>query len=315
MQGLRRAAIRFLGVLLLAALAAPARSQDRVPWEFQRLEINNQTHLAYRKYFADNPRGVVLYLHGIQSHSGWYIQSCEILAENGYTVYAPDRRGSGLNRVDRGHLQNWEDLIGDLDAFINRIHADFPSLPVFIMSVSWGGKLALLYESRSPGSVDGIILSTPGIRSKIDLSLWNKLKVLYFFWRKREIQPMIPIPINRADMFTDDVGWQNWIARDRDTLRLCTARFYWESNQIDRVTKKLIEHCEAPFLLQLAGRDEIVNNKKTIQFLKKKLPGANANRLEIIEYPEARHTLEFEKNMREIVMDVVAWLNRWAPAP
>lgn len=314
MQGLRKAATRFFSVLLLASLAVSARSEDRAPWEYQRLEISNQTHLTYRKYFADNPRGVVLYLHGIQSHSGWYIQSCEILAENGYTVYAPDRRGSGLNRVDRGHLQNYEDLVGDMDAFVNRIHADFPDLPLFIMSVSWGGKLALLYESRSPGSVEGIILSTPGIRSKVDLNLWNKLKVLYYFWRKRDIQPMIPIPIDRADMFTDDVGWQNWIARDRNTLRRCTARFYWESNQMDRATKKLIENCKAPFLLQLAGRDEIVNNKKTIKFLKKKLPGATENKLEIIEYPGARHTLEFEKNMREIVMDVVAWLNRWAPA-
>src|SRR3972149_2395959 len=67
----------------------------RIAPELQKLEINNQTHLSYRKYLADSPRGVVLYLHGIQSHSGWYVQSCEILSENGYTIYAPDRRGSG----------------------------------------------------------------------------------------------------------------------------------------------------------------------------------------------------------------------------
>jgi len=183
------------------------------------------------------------------------------------------------------------------------------------MSVSWGGKLALLYECMQPGKVQGIVLSTPGIKPKVDLDTWNKLKVLYYFWRSREVQPMIPIPINRADMFTDDVAWQNWIQMDRLTLRQCTARFFWESRQMDKAIEKRIEHCQAPFLLQLAGRDEIVQNKKTVGFLKKKLPGADTNKLDIIEYPEARHTLEFEKNMHEIVMDVVAWLNRWTEAP
>ena len=313
MTGWRRAVpfVFLLGMVLRAI--GPEPSQARVASELSRLEINNQTHLSYRRYFADDPRGIVLYLHGIQSHSGWYIQSCEMLAENGYTVYAPDRRGSGLNRTDPGHLQNYEDLVADIDGFLDRIHADFPDLPVFLMSVSWGGKLALLYEAMRPGSVDGVVLSTPGIRPKVDLSTWNKLKVLYFFWRRREIQPLIPIPINRADLFTDNVEWQNWIDQDPLTLRKCTARFYWENQQMDKQTRRRIDRARAPYLLQLAGRDEIIHNEKTLRFLKRSLPGADANRLEVIVYPEARHTLEFEPNMREIVMDVVAWLNRWAP--
>jgi alpha-beta hydrolase superfamily lysophospholipase len=299
-------------ILGFLALSFAGVCPAQVDPELQKLEINNQNHLSYRKYLADNPRGVVLYLHGIQSHSGWYVQSCEILAENGYTVYAPDRRGSGLNRHDRGHVQNYEDLIADLDAFVAQMRADFPNLPVFLMSVSWGGKLALLYEAMRPGKVDGVILSTPGIRPQVDLPLWDKMRVFYYCWRRREIQPMIPVPIGRADMFTDDVEWQNWIEQDSLTLRRCTARFFWESNQVDKAIKKQISNCKAPFLLQLAGRDEIVNNRKTVKFLKRNLPGAETNRLEVIEYPEARHTLEFESDMREIVMDAVAWLNRWS---
>jgi alpha-beta hydrolase superfamily lysophospholipase len=290
-------------------MAAPAGGEIRS--EFARLEINNQTHLSYRKFLADDPKGVVLYLHGIQSHSGWYVQSSEVLAEKGYTVYATDRRGSGMNRIDRGHVQNYEDLIADIDHFIDRINADFPQLPVFLMSVSWGGKLALAYDGMRPGRIAGIVLSTPGIKPKVDLSPWNKLKVLNYFWRRRDVQPMIPIPIPRAELFTDDVEWQNWIDQDPLTLRECTARFYWESSQLEKAIKNNIENNQAPVLLQLAGRDEIINNDKTVRFLERKLPGAQTNKLEIITYPEARHTLEFERNMREIVMDVVAWLNRW----
>ena len=44
----------------------------------------------------------IVYLHGIQSHGGWYEGSCAHLAAAGFPVYFLDRRGSGLNEQDRG---------------------------------------------------------------------------------------------------------------------------------------------------------------------------------------------------------------------
>ncbi|MCG3196819.1 MAG: lysophospholipase [Candidatus Omnitrophica bacterium] len=303
----RRSASLLLLFLPLCVPAAP--NQVRV--QLQKLEINNQTHLAYRKYTSPTPRGVVLYLHGVQSHSGWYRMSGKMLAERGYTVYAPDRRGTGLNERDRGHLQNYEDLIADLDAFMARIHADYPDLPVYLLGVSWGGKLALLYETMRPGQVNGLILSTPGISAKVDLSLWNKLKVFYYSWRRREVQPEIPIPIDRASLFTDDPKWQNWIEQDPQTLRKATARFYWESRKMDKAVRRGTKKAEAPVLLLLAGRDEIVNNEKINRFLTRKLPGSETDRYQVIEYPSARHTLEFEKNLKAVVGDMVRWMDLW----
>ncbi len=294
-------------LLILPSQAAPPRS--KVPYQLGKLEINNQTSLAFRRYVSTHPRGVILYLHGIQSHSGWYIQSCQLLAENGYTVYAPDRRGSGLNGLDRGHVQNYEDLIADLDAFIARIHADYPGLPVFLVGVSWGGKLAMLYEVMRPGQVDGLILSAPGIKPKVDLSPWNKLKVFYYHWRNRDVQPEIPIPINRSDLFTDDPKWQNWIEQDPLTLRKCTARFFWENRKMDKQIKKWAKDAQAPILLMLADRDEIVDNDKTLRFVEKKLPEYEKGTFMVKRYPTARHTLEFEANMRQIVKDMLIWLN------
>lgn len=302
-----------LAILCLLAVPSPAApprvSPQATPYRIQKLEINNQTSLTFRRYTSPNPKGVILYLHGIQSHSGWYIQSCQLLAEHGYTVYAPDRRGSGLNREDRGHMQNYEDLIADLDAFIARIHADNPGLPVFLVGVSWGGKLAMLYEIMRPGQVDGLIISAPGIKPQIDLSPWNKLKVFYYHWRNRDVQPEIPIPIDRSNLFTDDPKWQNWIEQDPLTLRKCTARFFWESHKMDSQINKWAKDARAPILLLLAGRDEICDNDRTLNFMMKKLPEAENGTLMLAEYPEARHTLEFEPNMRKVVQDMLTWLN------
>ncbi|MCA9415037.1 MAG: lysophospholipase [Candidatus Omnitrophica bacterium] len=299
---------------IVSALVSFSSTEIEARPEILKLEINNQTHLTYRRYVSDNPRGLILYLHGISSHSGWYIQSGEIFAENGYTVYAPDRRGSGMNDYERGHLQDYLDLIADMDAFIARMRADFPGLPIYIFGLSWGGKQALLYDSLRPNEFAGVILSCPGIKPKIDLSLWNKLKVLLYFWRRREVQPEIKIPISDASLFTDNVRWQNWIEQDPYTLRRATARFYWESHQMDKVLKREVRDGQSPVLLQLAGRDEIVNNKKTQKFIDKLVGKRGKRDVEVLMYEDARHTLEFEDNLPEVMRDILEWLdrhNRW----
>ena len=49
----------------------------------------------YRRYAPPaEPVGRVVFLHGIQSHGGWYVETAAALAERGYTVFLPDRRGS-----------------------------------------------------------------------------------------------------------------------------------------------------------------------------------------------------------------------------
>ncbi|MGE3182793.1 MAG: lysophospholipase, partial [Phycisphaerae bacterium] len=41
---------------------------------------------------APSTRTPILYLHGIQSHGGWYEWSASVLASQGQTVMMPDRR-------------------------------------------------------------------------------------------------------------------------------------------------------------------------------------------------------------------------------
>ena len=57
---------------------------------------------AYARYWSPPVcRGGVLYLHGIQSHGGWYERSAARLCESGFAVLQPDRRGSGRNQPQR----------------------------------------------------------------------------------------------------------------------------------------------------------------------------------------------------------------------
>src|SRR5262245_29247513 len=72
----------------------------------------------YRRYDpAGTPRGTVIGVHGIQSHGGWYEHFCRRLAEAGFRVLYPDRRGSGLNPQDRGDCPSYHRLLDDLAEF------------------------------------------------------------------------------------------------------------------------------------------------------------------------------------------------------
>src|SRR5262245_31019531 len=93
----------------------------------------------YRQYAPKGERrGLVVYLHGIQSHGGWYTASCEYLAAAGWEVLFLDRRGSGLNPHDRGDAPSYARLVDDLAEFVS-CRAPRP----FLVAVSWGGKLAV----------------------------------------------------------------------------------------------------------------------------------------------------------------------------
>src|SRR5207253_7502356 len=65
---------------------------------------------------GDKPRrsptgGTVVGLHGIQSHGGWYLESCRRIADAGYDVVFLERRGCGLNDRDRGDAPSFRRLL------------------------------------------------------------------------------------------------------------------------------------------------------------------------------------------------------------
>ena len=72
--------------------------------------------LKFRHWAPVHPRGIVIALHGMQSHSGWYDYSSRCLADAGFAVYFPDRRGSGLNGFQRGHAAHAMRLANDVRA-------------------------------------------------------------------------------------------------------------------------------------------------------------------------------------------------------
>lgn len=258
--------------------------------------------LWYRQWVPSSPRSVVIYLHGIQSHSGWFVNSCEALADRGHAVYALDRRGSGRNEVGRGDVKRWTVLVEDIADFIGQVTQPFFHLTRHLVGISWGGKLAACFAALRPSSVDSLILVAPGLVPRVVHTYWERVCIaLAALFRPRY---RFRIPIDRPEMFTSNPERIEYIRTDLLTLRECTARFFIESVRMDRFLRRNPHRVRVPALLLLAKDDPIIDNEKCLALFRK-----FGSPIKVIrEYANVGHTLEFEKDISFLVNALAGWI-------
>jgi alpha-beta hydrolase superfamily lysophospholipase len=268
-------------------------------------------HWRYRKYAAEGPpRAEVVFVHGIQSHAGWYEGSCAELSRTGYNVSFLDRRGSGMNARERGDAPGFRRLLDDVAEFLTALPRSVPRsqsvgrLPVFLAGISWGGKLAAGLERRYPGLVDGLLLLCPGFFARVRPPLGQRVRILL----ARCIRPrkLFPVPLNDPELFTATPRWQQFLRDDPLRLHFATARLLVESVRLDGYLRFAPKYVHVPVLLLLAEHDRVIDNAKTRAYVER---FATPDK-EIIEYPGAYHTLEFEPNSEVFVRDLKIWLEK-----
>jgi alpha-beta hydrolase superfamily lysophospholipase len=265
----------------------------------------------YRRYLSDGPaKAEVVFIHGIQSHGGWYQHSCESLRRAGFNVYFLDRRGSGLNEKNRGDAPSFRRLLDDLAEFLTNLTRSAVlgngtgRLPVFLAGISWGGKLAVALERRHPGLVDGLALLCPGFYSRVYPTIGQRLLIILCrLFRPRKL---FPIPLNEPELFTANPAWQQFLREDPLRLRQATARLLIESARLDGYLRFVPKYVHVPVLLLLAEHDRIIHNARTRAFVDR---FATPDR-QVIEYAGAHHTLEFEPEPERFIADLRDWLER-----
>jgi alpha-beta hydrolase superfamily lysophospholipase len=253
------------------------------------------------------PCGLVVYLHGIQSHGGWYEASAQHFADAGLAVYLADRRGSGRNASDRGHADSWEQLARDVTDLEDRALADWlplaGRLPLVLVGVSWGGKLAAALAAMHGTRYAGVVLLCPGICPRRDVSFATKAAIAWSLLRRHD-RRLFPIPLNNPELFTANPERLDFLRHDALALHEATARFLFESRRLDRYLVEAAPRIVVPLLTALAEYDRIIDNGATVRFLERT---ASADRT-VKCYGGAHHTLEFEPDPSAVFADVADWI-------
>ncbi|MFM7166461.1 MAG: alpha/beta hydrolase [Planctomycetaceae bacterium] len=274
--------------------------------DLRRFTASDGCVIHFRCWPAEQCRGVVLAVHGIQSHSGWYQWSSQLLAASGFSVYFADRRGSGLNGLQRGHAAHGERLINDVRALRQlALTENRASVPVTLLGLSWGGKIAAAAACLFPAEFQKLALLYPGLVPRLRFT-WSQRAKLKLARNLEIVKRHIPIPLDDPALFTQVPQWQQFIREDPLALHTVTSGLLNSGIDLDRIVAKSLRSLQMPTLLMLAGDDQIIDNQATLQMFSDQSP----NLLQIRTWSAARHTLEFEPQREQIFQYLTEWLEQ-----
>lgn len=269
--------------------------------QIRQFETHDKLKLCYRHWLSAKDAPCVVYLHGLESHMAWFSGMADFLNKVGINVYAFDRRGSGLNQRQRGHLYSYHYLFDDIKVFLDLVRKEHPKSKIFLLGLCLGGKIAVNFFLFYPDFVDGLILISPSIENKLKFSFLQKLDIIFSsIFRPKK---MFKVPIE-DHMFTANKTYQDFIKNDPLRLRYVTGRFYWEIFRMDLHLKKICHKIHVPVLVMLAGIDEIIDTESVNKWYD--LVESKDKTLKL--YKEYYHLLLYEENAGEIMEYIASWI-------
>ena len=271
--------------------------------ESRFLTADDGVRLHYLHWSAklSPPWAVVVFLHGIASHAGWFGETAAELNHKGITVYGPDRRGSGRSGGPRGHLARYERALDDVDHVVQLVASEHRGTPIFLAASSWAAKLAVVYAAQRPASLSGLLLLGPVLTAEVKLSPARQVQVVV----GHLVAPMacLPIPLT-PELYTANPPYLDFIRADPLRRLEATAQFFWETARLDRRRRRAAAGLTLPLLLLQGEADKMIDVPKTRRWFARLGIEDKTYRA----YAGAGHTLDFEPDRAQYLADLLEWL-------
>jgi alpha-beta hydrolase superfamily lysophospholipase len=268
--------------------------------------------LFFRYWRQPDPTApVLMLLHGLGAHTGWFIDMGNALHDRGLTVYAVDHRGFGRSGGPRGHVRQGSLMLADIEAWMDEVGRRQPGAPRFILGHSMGGIFAVHVAARDARSgrneLAGVILANPWVRdtSKVTLRLVAQVVGGGLVGSARlvpgggDTSTMTTKP-QAVELLRDDTYW----VRDRSRSFLYQIGLQLRSQMLRRARE-----VRAPALVIQCDADLAV------------VPAASRQCFEALgsadktwkTFPEFEHDFEFEPNRAVLDDEIAGWIARRLP--
>ncbi|MBU5484564.1 lysophospholipase [Clostridium sp. MSJ-11] len=131
------------------------------------------TEIFYAKDMVENPRAIVLIVHGLCEHLGRYDYLTNKLNSFQYTVYRFDNRGHGRSGGERGYLEKFSDFLEDANVIVDLAKEENKKCPIFMLGHSMGGLITAAYGIKYENKLNGQMLSGAAL---LELPIFEDLK-------------------------------------------------------------------------------------------------------------------------------------------
>lgn len=279
----------------------------------------------------DDPRAVIIIVHGLGEHSGRYQPLAEHLASQGFCVYAYDTRGHGLSAGGRERLgllpagNGWLDWIHDINHMVTHARANHPKVPVFLLGHSLGSMMAQHYAAVHGERLHGLILSAtdnrPGLITLAGVRLSALLQRIQGPDHRSELLYAMGVGAMKRSM-PDRRTDQDWLSRDDSIVDayladpLCgfkPGNAMWRAiaNGMATISYKLRGRlpAELPVLMLVGTADLLSAGGERVRKLALAFQNNGVKQVELISYPDARHEVFNETNREEVYHDLSQWID------
>jgi len=278
------------------------KASDAIKVATEMLPMADGCNLFLRSWVTDS-NDVLLLVHGLGGHSGWYINMADTLAARGLTVYADDHRGFGHSEGLPGHIDNYATYREDCHALVSEIRRRHPDRRIYVLGHSMGGIFTTHLAAKYGQELAGILYLNPWVEDSSRLSIVTTLSILFggLFKSKRYYQV---------------VGGTEVMTTRQEAIEMLHADLYWRHKQtgsflfqillMRMAVLKLAKQITLPVLVMQAGQDKAVLASGT-----RKLYDALASSDKTWKgYAEFSHDSEFEEEHSRIDSDIAEWIGK-----
>jgi alpha-beta hydrolase superfamily lysophospholipase len=254
-------------------------------------------------------RDVLLLMHGLGAHSGWFIDMGNELAARGLTVYAVDHRGFGRSEGLPGHIGRFDDYVEDLVSVIEELRKRHTREDVqvrfYILGHSMGGIFATHLAAKYSELLDGVLFLNPWVKDNVKVSLG------------------ITLGIFGGGLLRSKRRWRNpggteGMTTNPEAIRMLEADPYWRRDltanfflQIFRMRLQVLDLARGiniPALVMQAEQDKSVVLAASKQLYTTLASADKTWKL----YPNYAHDTELEVDRTQLDQDVVEWIQAHA---
>jgi alpha-beta hydrolase superfamily lysophospholipase len=141
------------------------------------LKTSDECTIFLRSWITESP-DILLILHGLGAHSGWFIDMGNKLAARGVTVYAMDHRGFGRSGGLPGHIDDYHTYIEDINFIVTTIRKRHPEAAIHILGHSMGGIFASHYAAKYQNELTSVLFLNPWVRDTSKISFLTTLRII-----------------------------------------------------------------------------------------------------------------------------------------
>ena len=141
------------------------------------LKTSDGCTIFLRSWVTDSP-DILLILHGLGAHSGWFIDMGNKLAARGMTVYAMDHRGFGRSGGLPGHIDNYHTYVEDINFIVTTIRKRHPEAAIHILGHSMGGIFASHFAAKYQNTLTSVLFLNPWIQDSSQTPILTTLRIL-----------------------------------------------------------------------------------------------------------------------------------------